>query len=161
MAMVFCRGCGKEIHETAPTCPQCGAPQFLPTKPIEIQSSHTKSSAFDSVSESWRNKFRLIEKAGGVSRANTKTLPFGERLKVNFNIWGFLFATLYYLVKGMWKKAFTLTIIALIVAFFAEIVRKELGLTRNMEWLTFGIIFGSRATIDYYKKIVLNDRSWL
>ena len=27
MAMVFCRGCSKEIHESAPTCPQCGAPQ--------------------------------------------------------------------------------------------------------------------------------------
>ncbi|MDF7826626.1 zinc ribbon domain-containing protein [Pontiellaceae bacterium B12227] len=26
MSMVFCRGCGKEIHETAPTCPHCGAP---------------------------------------------------------------------------------------------------------------------------------------
>lgn len=27
MAMVFCRGCGKEIHDTAPTCPHCGATQ--------------------------------------------------------------------------------------------------------------------------------------
>jgi len=27
MPMVFCRGCGKEIHDTAPHCPQCGAPQ--------------------------------------------------------------------------------------------------------------------------------------
>lgn len=25
--MVFCRGCGKEIHESAPNCPHCGAPQ--------------------------------------------------------------------------------------------------------------------------------------
>lgn len=25
--MVFCRGCGKQIHETARTCPGCGAPQ--------------------------------------------------------------------------------------------------------------------------------------
>ena len=32
--MVYCRGCGKEIHETAPTCPSCGAPQNLP-KPAE------------------------------------------------------------------------------------------------------------------------------
>jgi TM2 domain-containing membrane protein YozV/predicted RNA-binding Zn-ribbon protein involved in translation (DUF1610 family) len=24
---VFCRGCGKPIHKTAPTCPHCGAPQ--------------------------------------------------------------------------------------------------------------------------------------
>jgi len=28
MAMVFCKGCGKELHESAPTCPHCGAPQF-------------------------------------------------------------------------------------------------------------------------------------
>ncbi|WP_432239565.1 zinc-ribbon domain-containing protein [Herbaspirillum robiniae] len=27
MPMVFCRGCGKEIHDTAPFCPQCGATQ--------------------------------------------------------------------------------------------------------------------------------------
>lgn len=27
MNMVFCRGCGKQIHETAPMCPTCGAPQ--------------------------------------------------------------------------------------------------------------------------------------
>ena len=27
--MVYCRGCGKEIHETAPTCPHCGFVQLL------------------------------------------------------------------------------------------------------------------------------------
>jgi hypothetical protein len=27
--MVFCRGCGKEIHSTAPACPHCGAPQAV------------------------------------------------------------------------------------------------------------------------------------
>lgn len=27
MGMVFCRGCGREIHETAVSCPQCGATQ--------------------------------------------------------------------------------------------------------------------------------------
>lgn len=25
--MVFCRGCGKPVHSTALTCPNCGAPQ--------------------------------------------------------------------------------------------------------------------------------------
>ena len=29
MAMIFCRGCGKEIHETAPVCPHCGAPNAV------------------------------------------------------------------------------------------------------------------------------------
>lgn len=27
MSMIFCRGCGKQIHETAPACPHCGARQ--------------------------------------------------------------------------------------------------------------------------------------
>ncbi len=27
MSMVFCRGCGKEIHDSAPACPHCGAGQ--------------------------------------------------------------------------------------------------------------------------------------
>ena len=27
MSMVFCRGCGKEIHSSAPMCPHCGATQ--------------------------------------------------------------------------------------------------------------------------------------
>jgi len=29
MAMVFCRGCAKELHESAPSCVHCGAPQAL------------------------------------------------------------------------------------------------------------------------------------
>ena len=29
MAMIFCRGCGKEIHESAPACPHCGAPNAV------------------------------------------------------------------------------------------------------------------------------------
>jgi len=32
MSMVFCRGCGKEIHETAPACPHCGALQSVVKK---------------------------------------------------------------------------------------------------------------------------------
>lgn len=31
MPMAFCRGCGKEIHESAPTCPHCGATQAVPS----------------------------------------------------------------------------------------------------------------------------------
>ena len=38
MGMVFCRGCGKEIHETAPACPLCGALQAGPTQPNSARS---------------------------------------------------------------------------------------------------------------------------
>lgn len=33
--MVFCRGCSKEIHESAQSCPQCGAVQAAATKSAE------------------------------------------------------------------------------------------------------------------------------
>ena len=38
MAMVYCRACAKELHETALTCPQCGAAQqaFVPQTQAEI-----------------------------------------------------------------------------------------------------------------------------
>lgn len=29
MGMIFCRGCGKEIHDSALACPSCGAPQKI------------------------------------------------------------------------------------------------------------------------------------
>jgi len=47
--MVFCRGCGKEIHSTAPTCPTCGAPQAVPptlhtyAQPLSTNENRTKS----------------------------------------------------------------------------------------------------------------------
>lgn len=36
MAMIFCRGCGKEIHEAAETCPHCGAPQVATNNSNQI-----------------------------------------------------------------------------------------------------------------------------
>ncbi len=36
--MVFCRGCGKELHSTAKACPHCGASQ-------NIQGSKSKITA--------------------------------------------------------------------------------------------------------------------
>ena len=53
MGMVFCRGCGKQIHETAVTCPKCGAPQGGPAgvtpssvAPAETTSRNTLVLAF-------------------------------------------------------------------------------------------------------------------
>lgn len=36
MAMVFCRACAKELHDSAPTCVQCGAPQTPAAKQAAV-----------------------------------------------------------------------------------------------------------------------------
>jgi uncharacterized membrane protein YhaH (DUF805 family) len=42
MSIVACRGCGKEIYETAPRCPHCGA---IPKK--TLQKDHSGGSSFN------------------------------------------------------------------------------------------------------------------
>ncbi len=36
--MIHCRGCGQPIHETAPSCPHCGA---LQAAPVPVETSGT------------------------------------------------------------------------------------------------------------------------
>ena len=38
--MVFCRGCGKEIHSSAPTCPACGAVQIQQQTQSQAQAGY-------------------------------------------------------------------------------------------------------------------------
>lgn len=52
MGMVFCRGCGKEIHETATTCPSCGAPQSG-TKPETGKVTYSSYSQVPWFRKSW------------------------------------------------------------------------------------------------------------
>jgi uncharacterized membrane protein YvbJ len=53
--MVFCRGCGKEIHESAPTCPHCGAPQG-----IASNQGKESFSSYDQVPWHRKNWFAII-----------------------------------------------------------------------------------------------------
>lgn len=53
MGMVFCRGCAKEIHETAPTCPACGAPQ-------RVVQSYSQSSGIGQPHDADANVIRQI-----------------------------------------------------------------------------------------------------
>lgn len=156
MSMVFCRGCGKEVHETAPTCPSCGAPQRVPN----AQAAASLNSESEVISDSWKEKFELLEKAGGVKMPNIKNLPFGERMKIVFNIWAFLFGPIYYLVKGIWKKAISLFAVSVLIIVILELICKEIGISSTITNFVAGAIFATRANIDYYKKIKLGDNGW-
>jgi hypothetical protein len=148
MSMVFCSGCGKEIHETAPTCPGCGAPQLK----LDVET--------ETISDSWKKRFELLEQAGGVKMPNIKKMPFRERMKIVFNVWGFLFGPFYYLAKGMWKKAISLTGVALLIIVVLGLICGALGVSDTITNFVAGAIFATRATIDYYKKIKLQDNGW-
>ena len=112
MSMAHCRGCGTQIHETAPICPRCGAPQAVVLKA-------TVGAVPGSTSDSWREVLALIEKASGASGFNMSRISTRERFKVMFNLWAFFFGPFYYAAKGMWKRAiaYSLLMVAGIILF--------------------------------------------
>lgn len=157
MSMVFCRGCGKEIHETAPTCPSCGAPQSAKAQSSTVTALGNE---VESISDSWKVKFELLEKAGGVKLPNAKNLPLGERMKVVFNVWGFLFGPFYYLAKGMWKKAISLLGISVLIIVVLTAICQAMGISDAITNFVAGAIFATRANIDFYKKVKLGENGW-
>lgn len=111
------------------------------------------------VSESWKRKFKLIEKAGGPDLPNFRDLPFGERFGLNFNILAFIFGPFYFLAKGLWRQAILYFIFAVALVFLLEAI----GLGKLSGGVKYGLsaIYALRANISYYKKVVLGDASWL
>lgn len=114
------------------------------------------------ISESWKAKFHLLEKAGGVKLPKFRELSFSERMKVNFNVIAFFLGPIYYAVKGMWKKGITYFAICVVVITILSILLELAGLERFGKALGYGAaaIFAVRANIDYYKKMVLNQNGW-
>lgn len=156
MDMVFCVGCGKEIHKTAPSCPQCGAPQVNASMAGRNEKSVNLSSA-------WERKFELIEKAGGVKLKNINNLSMKEKLSINFNILSALFGPIYYIIKGMPKKALSLFGVTFALVVVITVIVSVLGLSESILNVTNFIslaVFGTRANIDFYKKIKNNDNGW-
>lgn len=110
------------------------------------------------VSESWKNTFRLIEKAGGPELPRFKELKAGERFSVNFKLLAFFFGPFYYLAKGLWKQAvlyllLAIAVILLLDAFGLEKISKAVG-------YGFAAIYSVRANVSYYKKVVLGVTPW-
>ena len=111
------------------------------------------------VSESWKRKFRLIDKAGGPDLPAFRDLPFGERFGLNFNILAFIFGPFYYLIKGLWRQAILYFLCAVALVVLLEMM--GLGKFSRAIGYGFAAVYAMRANISYYKKVVLGEAPWL
>jgi len=114
------------------------------------------------VSPTWKTRFRLIQEAGGPAMPGARSLSFGDRTRVMFNILAFLFGPLYYLAKGLWRKAIVFFVGGVILLTALSLLLEFVGLSGADRALgtSFAVLFAIRANIDYYKRIVLNDNGW-
>ena len=102
------------------------------TPPLASVSDNLRLADIDAlpVSESWKMRFKAIQKAGGPKRQNLKDLTADEKRKaVGLNLLAFFFGPFYYLVKGMWKKGITLLAISIIVVLILEFILVTVGFT--------------------------------
>jgi len=108
----------------------------------------------------WQRKFALLEKAGGPKMPKYRDLSFSERRGLLFSLWGFFFGPFYYLAKGMWKKAISLTAVCTVLIVVLALIFSAMHWSDGILNIVAGVIFAVRANIDYYKKMVLGDNGW-
>lgn len=158
--MAYCSKCGTAAEVTAVFCGSCGTGiSVAEGKPFQEETSSTIS-AQEVLSEAWKKKFVLLEKAGGPKLPKANELTSSERRKLIFNIWGFLFGPFYYLAKGMWKKAILLFVLCVAAIIILDMILGAMGIPDAITALISPVLFATRANIDYYKKVMLGDNGW-
>ncbi len=139
--------------------------RYQPTAaPLEVE---TQPNSIDelNVGERWKERFRLIEKAGPFERGkyrNIAALTSAERRKMSSNALAFLFSGLYYFCKGMPRKGLVFFgggwIFAAIVTVLEYIF--EFTAPNPIFWVVPGAVAAMLANRDYYQKMVFGERMW-
>ncbi len=134
------------------------------TAPLDVENEANSIDDLN-VSEKWKERFRILEKAGPFERGkyrNQDALTSAERRKINWNILAFLFSGLYYLCKGMPRKAFVLIGGGWIFAAAVTVLEYIFTFTapNSIFWIAPGALAASLANRDYYRKMIFGERMW-
>ena len=115
--------------------------------------------------ESWQKRFEILESIDGniFNIKKSTKLPYGDKLRISINIWGFIFGPFYYMAKGMWIKGLILTLLAIgwhFVLLWSGLLLTLPDGVRIVVTLVFPLYCMSFATYDYYRKVVHNEETW-
>ena len=110
----------------------------------------------EGLSESWKERFEILDKVDGAYFSRAKELSSAERRKVGFRLFAFLFSVFYYFVKGMWEKGLLIWTAYAVLG----IVLGAVGVPDILVGIAMCAACASFATIDYYNKVEHNERIW-
>lgn len=171
--MAFCEQCGTQLGEAVAFCSSCGRDATLSADvPVAKQpdsvgaASAASADHFAELSEKWRRRFAAIEKAGGERVRwwrwpEAKLLTGKEKRLITSNLWAFVFGPVYYLSLGIWRKAITLSLLALVIDLILGIAGDALNVpVDNFLWIVSAIMFKQCANVDYYRKTILGRKEW-
>lgn len=139
-------------------------PYQTPSAKLEPMAARSDIDSLD-VSDAWKKRFRLIERAGPFIKGkyqNILALTPRERRVISFNILAFLFSGLYYLAKGMPKKALVLMGFSWIFSAALTLLETayHFSAPNSLYWIPLAVVTSMLANHDYYQKKVYRQDMW-
>ncbi|MGW8274695.1 DUF2628 domain-containing protein [Xanthomonas axonopodis] len=116
---------------------------------------------YSQYSPTWQFRFDFYDRHGEPKSSTFKTamrsLPFGQKVKLNMNFYAFFFGFIYYFILGMWRKALVLIgvsfTVGIICSFLPEYVLRSFG-------LAYSLLVGMTANYAYYLHKIKGSTSW-
>ncbi len=108
------------------------------------------------ISDNWKTKLLTIDRAKPISFGlmpkfeNPKELNFSAK----FNFLAFFFSIIYYVIKGMWKKALAILGLNIVLVIVVSMINPNLA-----QFVSYGIagLAASMANNDFYRFKVLDE----
>ncbi|AMW20946.1 DUF2628 domain-containing protein [Mycobacteroides chelonae] len=112
----------------------------------------------------WQWRFDFYDQYGRLgstpeSDAAYKALPFGARVMLGCNILAFFFGPIYFFVKGMWRKGFTVLLITLAIGTVLFAVDASEAMYQAAS-AGLGAVLMMTANFSYYLDQIKASRSW-
>ena len=163
---MLCPYCKEEIADGAVKCKHCqsmlGSPatQASPSAGLggDISDAHARIDALP-VSLGLKKKLHFVhDNLKGIQHGFP---DYGKRGVVwsAFNWWAFLFTVIYYLIKGLWRKALIFLAINCLLVFILELLGAPDKVTMGVG-VGMGVLAGMCAYPDIYRKEVLREVFW-
>jgi Protein of unknown function (DUF2628) len=125
----------------------------------------TSPQRYTELPRSWQQRFVFYDRYGvpnssPESREAFRKLSFGDKMRLNTNIWGLLFGPFYFFVKGMWRKGLVLLALAIVLAgaFIAVVDAPEI-IVRAAS-LVVPVLAMTTANYAYYLHVAKGGESW-
>ena len=108
--------------------------------------------------EVWSDRFQFFQQNGSPSSKTSKqaiqSLPLIRKLRMSLNFYAFFFGFIYFLIKGMWKPAITIFVIASVLMYSSSLLS---GFFSTFLSLLAPLISGYTANYTFYRKEVLGE----
>ncbi|MEG2804100.1 DUF2628 domain-containing protein [Stenotrophomonas sp.] len=113
------------------------------------------------LSPKWQFRFNFFNTYGAPNtpefKAAYKELPFGQKLKINFNFFALFFSWIYFFILGMWRKALVVLAISIALGIVIQFLPNAVG--RGL-WAAWQVLLAITANYSYYREKTQGDTSF-